>query len=328
MGRGILYWIFQRPKFCCCFPVRACVTIMSLLGLVFASFLSIIIWYEVATTPTLSQTERTSFIAAGVVESLLAVISAVGFIGVVVRKQTFVTTYAIALYVHFAINLGVAGYFLYVILHATHTDSVAACHRAITDKDAQKQCDGLLDVIRWLYALLASLLLVFELYGAIVATRYFFQLRTEKRTARLPAHERGTSDANASLIPGFVRYKDANGDVVYDSYYYPPSSAEGKGHARGASQYSLHGDDEEAGALYDPPRDLQRNEQLYDPAPVRELGAPHVEVIGQRGLGEEVDEPFNVPHASHSGEATPRREPTPPKSDLLHDADAAPVSLR
>ncbi len=48
MGRGIIYYIFRRPRFCCCFPVRMCVIIMSLFGIILSGLLSIICWFEVS----------------------------------------------------------------------------------------------------------------------------------------------------------------------------------------------------------------------------------------------------------------------------------------
>ena len=48
MGRGIAYWIFQRPRFCCCLPVRICVIITAVLGFLLSGVLSIILWFEVA----------------------------------------------------------------------------------------------------------------------------------------------------------------------------------------------------------------------------------------------------------------------------------------
>ena len=50
-----------------------------------------------------------------------------------------------------------------------------------------------------------------------------------------------------------MRYRDASGATVYDSYYFPPAN---KGHARGASAYSLADSDLEGATplgLYDPP---------------------------------------------------------------------------
>ncbi|KAA1473879.1 hypothetical protein DENSPDRAFT_759162, partial [Dentipellis sp. KUC8613] len=177
--------IFQRQRFCCCLPVRMGVIIMAFVNLVLSAFLSIIIWFEVASTlhfgtPTLSSKERGSFIALGVVETVLALLSALGFIGAIVRKVTFVTSYCTGLYIHFLINIGVAGYFLAQILHAEHSDAIQACKDAIQDPKAQEQCLGLLGIAKGLYAAIASILLVFELYGALIATRYVHQVKTEK----------------------------------------------------------------------------------------------------------------------------------------------------
>ncbi|KAI9437704.1 hypothetical protein H4582DRAFT_1957092 [Lactarius indigo] len=255
MGRGIVYWIFQRPRFCCCLPVRICVIIMALLGFILSGVLSVILWFEVASADRLTSKERGAFIGGAIVETLFFLISSVGLIGVIVRKQTFVTAYAVGLHVHFLVNLGVAGYLLSVVLHATSKDTVALCQHAINNTQAQDQCSSLFNSIRGTYAVLASVILVVELYGAIVATRYVYQVRGEKREARMPRHIRGESvGAGGRLIPGFVRYDDESGTKLYSPYYYPP--VEGQGHARRSSAYSLASADFEGATpmgLYDPP---------------------------------------------------------------------------
>ena len=91
--------------------------------------------------------------------------------------------------------------------------------------------------------------------GAIVGTRYVYSLRRDKREARKPKHTRTESASKEGwrTMPGFMRYRDANGATVYDSYYFPPSN---KGHSRGASAYSLADSDLEGATplgLYDPP---------------------------------------------------------------------------
>ncbi|KAI0300984.1 hypothetical protein B0F90DRAFT_1574850, partial [Multifurca ochricompacta] len=180
--------IFQRPRFCCCLPVRACVIIMSLLGLLLSGILSIILWFEVASAYsfTLFPTRLRAFIGGAIIETLFFLISALGLIGGIVRKQTFVTAYAIGLYIHFVINLSVAGYLLFAILHATRSDTVTLCQHALKNSQTQDQCETLFDTIRGVYAGLASIILIIELYGAIVATRYVYQVRGEKREARMP----------------------------------------------------------------------------------------------------------------------------------------------
>ena len=99
MGRGIIYYIFQRPRFCCCLPVRMCVIIMSFLGILLSGLLSIVCWFEVsrAYVPlitrclplngevieggnALTSKQRASFIGGALVEMLLLLISIVGYI--------------------------------------------------------------------------------------------------------------------------------------------------------------------------------------------------------------------------------------------------------
>ncbi|KAI0297195.1 hypothetical protein BC826DRAFT_907802 [Russula brevipes] len=200
MGRrGIIYYIFQRPQFCCCLPVRVCVFITSVLGILLAGVLSIVLWWEVSHAEDLTKKERGSFAGGAIVETLFFLISVVGLIGAIVRKLTFATAYAIGLYVHFLINLSVAAYLLFIILHATRTDTVALCQHAIKNAQAQSQCGSLFTAIRGLYAGLASFVLLVELYGAIIATRYVYQLRGEKREARLPRHLRAESTASSGV---------------------------------------------------------------------------------------------------------------------------------
>jgi hypothetical protein len=73
-----------------------------------------------------------------------------------------------------------------------------------------------------------------KLDAAIVATRYVYQLRGEKREARMPNRMRPQSDLRP-LMPGIRRYTDASGATVYSSHSYQPL----KGHAREVSAYSL-----------------------------------------------------------------------------------------
>jgi hypothetical protein len=68
-------------------------------------------------------------------------------VGAVVRKQLFVQIYAYFIYVHFVLNLGVAIYLLYMIVHVSSTDQVKACQLAIQNTAAQAQCTGLLKVL-------------------------------------------------------------------------------------------------------------------------------------------------------------------------------------
>jgi len=253
MGRGIVYWIFQHPRFCCCLPVRICVIITAFLGFLLSGTLSIILWFEVTNADELTSKERGAFIGGAIVETLFFLISSVGLIGVIVRKQTFVTAYAVGLYVHFLLNLGVAGYLFSVILHATREDTNVLCQHAVSNSQGQSQCSTVFNAIRGAYAALASAILIIELYAAIVATRYVYQVRGEKREARMPIHMRGHSAGGAQFTPGFMRFDDvASGTRLYSTSYNPLA----QGHARAPSTYSFASADFEGATplgLYDPP---------------------------------------------------------------------------
>jgi len=84
-------------------------------------------------------------------------------VGAVVRKQSFIQIYAYILYGHFVLNLGVAAYLLYEIFRVTHNAEDLACQTAIKDPQAQGQCEGLLAIARWIYVVVASIVLLVEL---------------------------------------------------------------------------------------------------------------------------------------------------------------------
>lgn len=156
---------------------------MSLFGILFGGVLSIVLWFEVAGTDMTSR-EQAGFIIAGLVESLLFVASALGFVGAIVRKQLFVQIYAYFIYVHFLLNIGVAGYLLYLVTHFSSSAAVKACQETIQNQQAKNQCTGLLKVARGVYFVVAAIVLSVELYVALVVTRYLNQVKNEKRSAR------------------------------------------------------------------------------------------------------------------------------------------------
>ncbi|KAJ7497368.1 hypothetical protein FB451DRAFT_229139 [Mycena latifolia] len=217
---------FGGTTFCCCLRVRVGVIIMSVLGMLFAGLLSILLWFEVASqllhllafiqldlflltgTPDMSSSERTIFIITALVETLLFVASVLGFVGAVVRKQLFVQIYAYFIYVHFVLNLGVAIYLLYMIVHVSSTDQVKACQLAIQNTTAQAQCTGLLKVGLGVYGAVASIVLLTEMYGAIIVARYVNQVQREKRSVRASRMSQGVFKMEASG----GRYSTIKGD--------------------------------------------------------------------------------------------------------------------
>lgn len=170
--------------FCCCLPVRMGVIIMSFLGIIFGGVLSIVLWFEVSSTVDMTSGDHAVFVIAGLVESFLFVASILGFVGAIVRKQVFVQIYAYFIYVHFLLNIGVAAYLLYLVTHFSSTAVVKACQEAIQNQQTKDQCTGLLKVARGVYVVMATIVLLIELYAVLIVTRYVNQVKNEKQTAR------------------------------------------------------------------------------------------------------------------------------------------------
>jgi len=211
-------FIFGGRRFCCCIPTRFGVIAGSLLTFLITGALAIVIWFEVSTEHdmTFSPAARTEFILGGLLETLLFVASILGFIGGIVRKQLFITIYGYFLYVHFLINFGVGIFLLWRINHTTDVDVSVACHKTITNPDAQKQCASLLNDFRGFLNGIIVIVLLIELYGALIVTRYMRQLKLEKRRAKY-------SSDGLLLKPQY--YASVEGEDYdlpeYRSSYYP-----------------------------------------------------------------------------------------------------------
>ncbi|KAF4621410.1 hypothetical protein D9613_000733 [Agrocybe pediades] len=175
-----------RSTFCCCLPVRLGVIAMSVLGLLVAGLLTVVLWFEIASSSSsdLTGAERAAFVVGALTETVLFAASLLGLVGAITRKQSFTQLYAYILYVHFLVNLGVAAYLAFEITRVTNNAERVACQTAIKTPEAQDQCTGLLSFAKWVYWVIAGVVLVVEFYGAIIVTRYLYQLKREKGDMR------------------------------------------------------------------------------------------------------------------------------------------------
>ncbi|KAL0573203.1 hypothetical protein V5O48_008756 [Marasmius crinis-equi] len=177
--------IFGGKTFCCCLPVRFGLIAMSFLGILFGGILSIICWFEVANLSAGTSTmTKAALVAGGLVETVLLLASILGFIGAIARKQSFVQTYAYILYVHFLLNVAVAIFLLVMVTKASSSAVTKACEETVKNTGAQDQCTGLIKVVRQAIIWISLVVLLVEMYGAIIAARYVNQIQGEKRTAR------------------------------------------------------------------------------------------------------------------------------------------------
>ncbi|KAF8554695.1 hypothetical protein OG21DRAFT_1030015 [Imleria badia] len=177
-------WLFQSSSFCCCIPVRAGFVLMSVLTFLLSGTISVIIWFEVSHSYQLSTKERVAFVLTGIVESFLFLASIIGFIGVVARKQLFVMTYTYFLYVHFVLNLIVGIYFLVTVRASNRQQLVNECAEVFVNTSMESSCSRLMSVSTYVFIAIVAALLTFEFYGVLIATRYVYRLRMQKRDDR------------------------------------------------------------------------------------------------------------------------------------------------
>ncbi|KIK87752.1 hypothetical protein PAXRUDRAFT_14431 [Paxillus rubicundulus Ve08.2h10] len=157
---------------------------MSILTFLLSGAISIIIWFEIFHSYELSNKERVAFILTGIVESMLFLASILGFIGVVARKQLFVMIYTYFLYVHFVLNLIVGIYFLVSVRMSNRQHLVDYCAQVFVNTSTERDCTRLMDVSTYVYITIVAFLLLLELYGALIASRYVYRLRMQKRAIR------------------------------------------------------------------------------------------------------------------------------------------------
>ncbi|TEB38201.1 hypothetical protein FA13DRAFT_1761465 [Coprinellus micaceus] len=240
-------WIFGGTKFCCCLPVRFGVITMSGFGILVAGFLSLILWFQVsvAKEEALTSGELAAFVIAALVQTFLFVGSILGFVGAIVRKQSFLQVYAWFLYVHLILNLGVAIY-LFVVLTQFHSNAIrVACENTIGNAEAQDQCKGVLTVAGKVFIAVTAIVLVMETYGAVIVTRYLNLVKREKRDKK--DHKRANDSAfsleplnrgfNTRLGGSSIYAPLSQADEVFDPYR--DTEAQTPGHSRFTTDRTL-----------------------------------------------------------------------------------------
>ncbi|KAF7782605.1 hypothetical protein Agabi119p4_1981 [Agaricus bisporus var. burnettii] len=149
--------------------------------MVFSAIFSIALWYELSVNAQVTEGIKAAFIVGGIVETLLFVASVFGLVGAIVRKLVFIRIYANITYVHFCLNLGIAIWFLVVVFRES-----SAANKVLCDDSggAEQQCMQLIGFGKNAFLVVAALVLIFEIYGALIVTRYVNQLGRDKNYNR------------------------------------------------------------------------------------------------------------------------------------------------
>ncbi|KZW01798.1 hypothetical protein EXIGLDRAFT_829732 [Exidia glandulosa HHB12029] len=189
--------------FCCCLPVRLGALLLSALQLVLSGGVAAIAWREVFVTGIPAGTERTALIVVGAVFTFMALVSAFGFIGSLVRARVLVAMFATMLYILVALSLGSGIWSVWSLFHGGGQEFLDACAKQESqldlaqakslagegnvDKVLESLCHGALDTIRIVYIVVLSITILIQLYCAYIVKEYAAQLGDEEDRKQMKA---------------------------------------------------------------------------------------------------------------------------------------------
>ncbi|KAG0707317.1 hypothetical protein DFH29DRAFT_24025 [Suillus ampliporus] len=212
MAFNLKNYLLYSPYSCCCIPVRFGFVLMTCLSFLVSGVLSILVWFELSHSYSLTSKEENAFWAVGVVETILLAVSIMGFIGAIARKPRFVKIYAYFIYIHLVLNAIVGIYFLVTIRQSNRQQLIDECYAWLTDSPSQSNCQSLMNISTYVFIAAVSFLLLLELYGALIATRYVNILTKQKKVE----HNRtlGLYHAVANVPPGHSRNVSGMSDGI------------------------------------------------------------------------------------------------------------------
>ncbi|KAI0782731.1 hypothetical protein C8Q75DRAFT_811489 [Abortiporus biennis] len=204
--------------FCCCIPVRVAVFVLSLASLIFGGLCSVAIWiivHDIETGKTIGDVDLSKidnkgkivFIVAGVITTIITLISLFGFIGAVIRNRKFVKIYSFMTWLVFLFYCAAAGFFFYGIFSGKNL--FPGCEVTNIETNVTTDCTIKLPLWQKIVSVACVIVSLFlSLYIAIVIGRYGHQLEDEEWK-----HD-------------YKLAKNANNNTTYTPTYYPPTAQE------------------------------------------------------------------------------------------------------
>jgi len=172
----------RTHRFCCCLPVRFGVFVMTVFGVIIGGLVSIAGWLAVShfnkSTPLSHQDEIALYIQA-IMYTLLAVVSAFGFIGAVIRSPSLVSLYSSMLIGHFVFNLVIGVFSIYSLFHQDASDLSTKCDDLAADDITNQLCGNGMTTVKGIMIGFFVLMWIVQLYGIVIVSNYVDQLDEE-----------------------------------------------------------------------------------------------------------------------------------------------------
>jgi hypothetical protein len=155
---------------------------MTVFGVIIGGLVSIAGWLAVShfnkSTPLSHQDEIALYIQA-IMYTLLAVVSAFGFIGAVIRSPSLVSLYSSMLIGHFVFNLVIGVFSIYSLFHQDASDLSTKCDDLAADDITNQLCGNGMTTVKGIMIGFFVLMWIVQLYGIVIVSNYVDQLDEE-----------------------------------------------------------------------------------------------------------------------------------------------------
>ncbi|CCO34389.1 hypothetical protein RSOLAG1IB_06031 [Rhizoctonia solani AG-1 IB] len=201
-------------RFCCCLPVRLGTFVLSFGSIITSGAYAATIWYAVYMSKNqkqvqLDKPQEVAFVVAGSIYSFLFILSMFGFIGAVIRKRSFVSAYAQALWYMLGFQLASGAFFIYTLYRQkkVHIDQ---CVKELkennppADVDLVKLCTIATRTWKIIYIVVFAVSLLLHGYAAYIVSRYVEQLSAEqsyRHTSKSTSAAFSTPGSGAAYYP-------------------------------------------------------------------------------------------------------------------------------
>ncbi|KAF8634031.1 hypothetical protein AX17_004296 [Amanita inopinata Kibby_2008] len=175
----------RTRTFCCCLPVRFGVFILTLLDLVGGLLISVLGWGQVThiRRNPLSMEDQVALVLHSVLFTVLAAISLLGFIGVIIKQRSLISTFGMMLLVHLFVSVGTGVYAMYSLFRNNSQELINACLDGKNTEDVLQVCETTAKVVQAIVIMIYVLVWLLQLFGFIIVIRYCHQLDDEEEEA-------------------------------------------------------------------------------------------------------------------------------------------------
>ncbi|CAA7262564.1 unnamed protein product [Cyclocybe aegerita] len=179
----------RSRKFCCCFPVRFGVFVLSMFAMIGGSFVAAIGWIQVSQlneNPLPVSDQIALYIHSGIF-TVLALLAVFGFFGALVRNRSLTSAFAIALAVHLGFSVASGIFTLVTLFKQDPQVTLAKCLNGVSVADAGEAkvevCKSEVAIFKGVMVAAYVITWLIQLYAYIIVERYVDQLDEEADAA-------------------------------------------------------------------------------------------------------------------------------------------------